>query len=173
MHAAEGHRPLLHSPVSTAAKGTAIDDSDNMDTASSPRAHDVADPAARSMAHAILVYAVALVPTLPLFLILRPFIPALRMAPWEGVRVDQFLLFLLLLVAFIVLVQRFQRIVFATLVSALLALTITSLTGSYGFGDLVRGYSGLMRELWWTRWTAGVTKKLSRKPSRPTDSVWT
>lgn len=115
-----------------------------MTTSSVPGADDRCDAVSRDMAHAIMVYVVALVPTLPVFLILRPYVPAFELAVWGAFRIDQFLFFVLLLIAFLAVVQRFQRMVFGALLAALLSLTITSLTGSYGFGDLVRGYAGLM-----------------------------
>jgi hypothetical protein len=115
-----------------------------MGTSSALSAEGMRDTASRDMAHAIMIYVVALVPTLPVFLILRSYIPVLDLAVWGGFRLDQFIFFLVLLITFIAVVQRFQRVVFGALIAALLALTITNLSGSYGFGDLIRGYAGVM-----------------------------
>ncbi|MBK7383027.1 MAG: hypothetical protein IPI81_06780 [Flavobacteriales bacterium] len=103
-----------------------------------------ADGRATVLAHAIMIYVVALVPTLPTFLLVRPLL--LEVGPisrWDPI-MTQFVLFLVLLIAFITLVQRFQRVVFGVLVAALLSLTVTTISGTFGFGDLVGGYAGVM-----------------------------
>jgi hypothetical protein len=99
------------------------------------------------LAHTVVVYLVALLLTLPLFIILDPYVPELVLPIGEGLRVDQALTFLLILVAFMVLVRQFQLVVYGTLVVTLLALTITSLVGTYTLGDMYRGYADLLGNL--------------------------
>jgi len=103
--------------------------------------------AGNKLAHAVVVYLVALLLTLPLFIILQPFVPEITVPLGEGARVDHVLVFVLILVAFIVLVRRFQLVVYAGLVLGMLAITVTSLLGTYSFGDMYNGYADFLRSL--------------------------
>ena len=102
----------------------------------------------QDMAHAVLIDLVALLVTLPLLIILYPFVPEMRL-PWVdgGFRVDHLLTFGVLLVALIVLVRRFQMMVYVLLVVGAVAITITGLSGGYGFRDLYRDYAMLLHSL--------------------------
>lgn len=95
----------------------------------------------------VITYMVALLLGLPLFIIIHPFVPELVLPIGEGVRVDHVLIFLLVMIAFIVLVKRFQLLVYGTLIIAMLALTVTTLIGTYSFGDLYSGYAEFLRSL--------------------------
>lgn len=112
------------------------------------------------MAHVVIVYLVAVLLTLPLFIIIYPFVPELSLPIGDGVRVDHVITFSAVLLAFIVLVRKFQVVVYGALMVGLVALTITSITGSYGFGDAYRGYAELLANL---RDTAPTAPLAARK----------
>jgi len=99
------------------------------------------------LAHAVIVYLVALLLSLPLFIILYPYVPEMMLPIGGGLRVDHAITFVLILVAFIVLVRRFQLAVYVLLITAMLALTVTSLTGVYSLGDMYNGYAEFLRSL--------------------------
>ncbi|MBL7952246.1 MAG: transglutaminase [Flavobacteriales bacterium] len=99
------------------------------------------------MAHVVIVYLVAVLLTLPLFIILYPFVPQLVLPLGDGVRVDHMITFGAILLAFIVLVRKFQVVVYGGLIAGMVALTLTSLFGTYGFGDLYRDYAGWLATL--------------------------
>jgi len=99
------------------------------------------------MAHVVIVYLVAVLLALPLFIILYPFVPQLVLPIGEGIRVDHLITFGAVLLAFIVLVRKFQVVVYGTLIAGMVALTITSLIGRYGFGDLYKDYAGWLATL--------------------------
>jgi hypothetical protein len=65
----------------------------------------------------------------------------------EGWRVDHLVTFVLVMVAFVVLVRRFLLAVYTLLIMGMLALTVTSLLGTYSLGDFYRGYADLLRSL--------------------------
>jgi len=88
------------------------------------------------LAHAVIIYLVALLLTLPLFIILLPFVPELTLPIGEGVRVDHILTFVVILIAFIVLVRRFQIAIYGVLIIGALALTVSSVIGHYTFGNM-------------------------------------
>jgi transglutaminase-like putative cysteine protease len=110
--------------------------------------------AADGLAHGILIYAVALLLALPLFIVLYPFVPAITLPIGEGYRVDHLITLGLVVAAFIVLVRRFQVAVYLLLVIGLLLLTFTSLTGRYGFGNLYADYASFLHSL--RRTTVGL-----------------
>jgi hypothetical protein len=99
------------------------------------------------LAHMVVVYLVALLLTLPLFIIIDPFVPELVLPFGPGVRIDQVLTFILVLVAFITLVARYQLVVYGVLIVGMLAITVTTLFGTYSFGDMFNGYAELLRSL--------------------------
>jgi hypothetical protein len=110
----------------------------------------VQDPIVRTgdrFAHVVIVYLVSLLLTLPLFVILYPYVPAMVIPFGDGLKVDHLLTFTALLLAFIVLVRKFQTVVYAVLIMGLLGLTVTGLLGQYGFSDMYRDYADLLRDL--------------------------
>lgn len=111
-------------------------------------------------AHVVIVYLVALLLALPLFIILYPFVPSMVLPFGGGLRVDHLLTFGLIMVAFIVLVRKFQMVVYVVLIAGLVGLTITGLLGRYGFTDMYRDYASLLSSL---RETAVTTPLAARK----------
>jgi hypothetical protein len=96
------------------------------------------------LVHLLVTYLVALLFTLPLFTIVQPFVPAMHLG---GVRLDHLLTFVLVLGAFIVLVDRLQRYVYVALIAGVVYLTASTLLGGYSVFDLYRGYAGLLGNL--------------------------
>ncbi len=99
------------------------------------------------LAHAVIVYLVALLLTLPLFIILYPFVPELVLPIGEGLRIDHAITFVLILVAFIILVRKFQILVYTVLILGMLAITVTTITGSYTFGRMYNDYAEFLGSL--------------------------
>jgi len=99
------------------------------------------------LAHVVIVYLVALLLTMPLFIILYPFIPEMTLPVGEGMRIDHIATFALIMVAFIVLVRKFQVVIYAALITGLVGITLTGLVGGYGFGDMYRDYAALLGNL--------------------------
>lgn len=97
--------------------------------------------------HLLIMYTVALLLALPVFIILYPYVPSMTLPIGGGTRVDHLVTFLAVLAAFLVLVKHFQLMVYAVLIVGLCALTITGLSGGYGFGDLFRDYAVLVHSL--------------------------
>lgn len=112
-----------------------------------PQAEAPVVKAGDRMAHVVIVYLVAVLLTVPLYIILYPFVPELVLPIGEGLRVEHFITFACVLIAFIVLVRRFQVVVYVALMTGLVAITITSIMGRYGFGDLYRDYAELLTNL--------------------------
>ncbi|MFZ1685968.1 MAG: transglutaminase family protein [Flavobacteriales bacterium] len=100
-----------------------------------------------NMAHAIIIYLVALLLSIPLFIILYPFVPTITLPIGTGYRVDHLLTFALVLTAFIILVRRFQMMVYLVLIIGLGAITVTGLAGGYGFRDLYGDYAMFLHSL--------------------------
>src|SRR5436190_2526463 len=88
------------------------------------------------LAHAVIVYLVALLLSLPLFIILYPYVPEIVLPLGGGMRVDHVITFVMILIAFIVLVRKFQLAVYVVLIIGMLAITVTSLSGVYSLGDM-------------------------------------
>ncbi len=65
----------------------------------------------------------------------------------EGIRVEHFITFACVLGAFIVLVRKFQVMVYVGLMVGLVGITLTSLTGRYAFSDLYKDYAELLASL--------------------------
>ncbi|MCC6541658.1 MAG: hypothetical protein IT225_05520 [Flavobacteriales bacterium] len=112
------------------------------------------------MAHVVIVYLVAVLLTLPLYIIIYPFVPKLVLPIGEGIRVEHFITFACTLIAFIVLVRKFQTLVYIGLMVGLVAVTLTSIGGRYDFGDLYRDYAELLGSL---RETASNAPLAARK----------
>jgi len=98
-------------------------------------------------AHVVIVYLVSLLLALPLFIILLPYVPQLVLPIGEGIRVDHFITFVLIMGAFIVLVRKFQTVVYTGLIIGMVVLTLTGLFGQFGFGEMYRTYSELLGSL--------------------------
>lgn len=92
-------------------------------------------------AHGLLIYLVGLLVAVPLFLILYPYVPELIIPVGQGYRVDHILTFVMVLVAMVVLVRKFQLLVYGLLVVGLAGITITSMAGGYGFKALYHDYA--------------------------------
>lgn len=99
------------------------------------------------LANAVVVYLVALLLALPLFIVVYPVVPELVLPVLGGIRVDHGITFILILVAFIVLVRRFQLVVYGALIIGMLAITVTTLLGTYSIGDFYKGYAELLTTL--------------------------
>lgn len=106
-----------------------------------------ADGQGHAFAHGLVIYLVALLTTLPLFLLLHRYLPRIVLPIGNGWRIDQIILFMILLALLIVMFRRFQLALYTLLVVAASALTISSLTGNYGFRELTGDYGILLRSL--------------------------
>lgn len=98
-------------------------------------------------AHAVITYLVSLLLTMPLLIILLPFVPELELPVAGGVRVDHLLTFVLIFAAFVVLVRRLRLMVYLALVTGILVVAVTSVLGTYTFGDAYESYASLLRSL--------------------------
>ncbi len=103
--------------------------------------------ASYDMAHALVIYLVALLLALPLFIVIYAHVPEIVVPIGEGVRVDHLLTFVAVLAAVLVLVRRFQLAVYVVLVIGLLALTLTGIFGNYGFRELYSDYASFLHSL--------------------------
>lgn len=101
----------------------------------------------QGFAHGVIIYLVALLLTLPLFILVYPHLPRWVLPVGHGWRFDHLIALVIILAAFIVLIKRFQLAVYTLLVLGLGGLTITSLTGRYGFRDLYRDYAQFLASL--------------------------
>lgn len=111
-----------------------------------PSGPDV-DVEGQGVAHGVVLYLVALLLTLPLFILIYPHVPRLVLPIGMGWRIDHLLTFAVILMLVIVLVRRFQLAVYTTLVIGLASLTFTSLTGRYGFRDMYHDYGVFLSSL--------------------------
>jgi hypothetical protein len=82
-----------------------------------------------------------------LFIILYPFVPEWVLPIGEGIKIDHVLTFVVVLGAVLVLVERFQVVVYALLIMGMLAITVTTILGSWSFGDAYRGYADILATL--------------------------
>lgn len=99
------------------------------------------------LADAVMVYLVAVLLSLPLFMVVYPVVPELTLPVLGGIRVDHGITFVLILISFVVLVRRFQLVLYGVLIVGMLAITVTSLLGTYSFGDLYAGYAELLTRI--------------------------
>ncbi len=104
-------------------------------------------PLGARLAHTVVMYLVSLLATLPLFIILYPFVPEWVVPIGNGVKLDHVLTFVLVLGAVLVLVNRFQVVVYTALILGMLAITVTTLLGTWSFGDAYRGYADMLATL--------------------------
>jgi len=112
-----------------------------------PYSHHGAGPLGARLAHTVVIYLVSLLGTLPLFIMLYPFVPEIVVPVGAGLKLDHILTFSLLLGALLVLVQRFQVLVYASLIMGMLAITVTTLLGTWSIGDAYRGYADMLATL--------------------------
>ncbi len=101
----------------------------------------------QGFAHGVIIYLVALILTLPMFIVVYPHLPRWVLPVGHGWRFDHLIALVLILVAFIIVVRRFQLAVYVLLVIGLGSLTVTSLTGHYGFRDVYRDYARFLGSL--------------------------
>lgn len=104
-------------------------------------------PLGARLAHTVVIYLVALLASLPLFIIIYPFVPEWVVPIGNGVKLDHVVTFILVLGAVLVLVDRFQIVVYAVLITGMLSITVTTLLGTWGFGDAYRGYADMLDTL--------------------------
>ena len=102
---------------------------------------------AYGLAHGLIIYLAALLTAMPIFLLLHRYLPRVVLPVGNGWRLDQILLFVLVLALLIMIFRRFQLVLYTLLVAAASVLTITSLTGSYGFREFYGDYGILLRSL--------------------------
>ena len=107
----------------------------------------LASPRGAGLAHYVVVYLVAILAGVPLFIIIHPFVPELVVPVGQGVRVDHVLVFAVLLAGLLVVVHRIQRVVYVALIMGMLALTVTTLSGTFTVGDMYRGYADMLERL--------------------------
>jgi hypothetical protein len=74
-------------------------------------------------------------------------VPELVLPIEGGIRIDHGITFILILLAFIVLVRRFQLFVYGALILGMLAITTTTILGTYGIGEFYRGYADMLTTL--------------------------
>jgi len=99
------------------------------------------------LASTVVQYLVATVLALPLFVIIDPHVPELWLPWWGGMRVDQLIVFIAVLGAFMVLVRRFRVAVHLGLLVGVIIITFTSLFGTFTFGDLFTRYANWLATL--------------------------
>ncbi len=103
--------------------------------------------AGHSFAQSLVIWLVALIITLPVFQLLHHYMPRVVLPLGHGWRLDQIVLFMLLLALLGLVLRRFQLVVYTALVVAVATLTVTSMTGRYGFRELYGDYGLLLRSL--------------------------
>lgn len=128
------------------------------------------NPFAHRLAHLVIVYLTAILMALPLFIIIDAFVPELVVPLGDGVRVDQLLLFLVVVGAFVVLVRRFQYVMYAALMLGLLVISFTTITGLYPISSMYNSYAQFLRDLRET--ASGVPMAADRlKPFHDADKL--
>ena len=128
------------------------------------------NPFAHRLAHLVIVYLTALLLALPLFIIIDAFVPELVLPLGEGLRVDQLLVFVAVVGAFVVLVRRFQYVMYGALMLGLLVISFTTITGLYPVSTLYNSYAQFLRDLRET--ASGVPMAADRlKPFHDADKL--
>jgi hypothetical protein len=105
------------------------------------------NPFAHRLAHLVVVYLTALLLGLPLFIIIDAFVPEIVLPLGEGLRVDQLLVFVAVVGAFVVLVRRFQYVMYGALMLGLLVISFTTITGLYPVSTVYNSYAQFLRDL--------------------------
>lgn len=100
------------------------------------------------LAHAVLIYLVALLLTIPAFMVTYPLVPELILPIGDGIKIDHFLTFVFWVGIFIIVVRKLQLWIYGFLVALMLVITVTGLTGKYGFGDLYHDYASFVQLLY-------------------------
>lgn len=86
--------------------------------------------------------------TMPLFMLLYKYFPAIEINLGETVvRLDHVLLFLVIFFATYYLIRKFRTIVFISVVSGLVLLTITNFSGVYTVDNLYHDYASFLYDL--------------------------
>lgn len=101
----------------------------------------------QQIAHWLLIGAVSLLITLPLFVLVYSAIPRMDLPQAAGWRIDHILVFLVLLTVVVLFLRRFQMAVYGILILGLGTITITSLMRTYGFQDLRTDYLVMLHAL--------------------------
>lgn len=112
-----------------------------------PRQDELDRSSGAGFLHGVLIYLISLLATLPLFMLVQPYLPGWKLPFASGLRIDHLLVFMAMLVVVILVLRRFQVVVYALVVVALATITVTSFWGSYGFRDLYADYAVLMHSL--------------------------
>lgn len=97
--------------------------------------------------NALVLVLVAMVLTLPLYVVVYPFVPVMRLPLGDGVRIDHVVTFAILLGCIYVFLRRLRVVLFAALLLGAVVLTWTTFTGRYGPVELLVDYRGLLSAL--------------------------
>ncbi len=92
----------------------------------------------------ILLGIVSAVLTMPLFVLLYKYFPALEIA---NIRIDHILLFLAIFFATYYLLKKMRMVVYVVLIGGLVVLTITNFSGFYTMDNLYHDYSQFLYDL--------------------------
>lgn len=116
---------------------------ENLSTASEERETD------RHHGYAVVILGlVAALLTMPLFMILYKYFPALEIAAGDKIiRLDHILLFLAIFFAAYYLLRKFRTIVYISLVAGLVVLTITNFSNIYTLDNLYHDYAEFLYDL--------------------------
>lgn len=101
----------------------------------------------REATRALTIYLLSLFIALPLFAIIHPYVPMLELPIGGGFRVDHFLTLIGLLMVSIAVVRQFEVYVYAFMLVGIGVLTITSITGKYGYSELYGDYASFLVSL--------------------------
>lgn len=99
------------------------------------------------LTHSVIVYTLAVLLTVPLFIVLYPHLPELILPIGKGLRVDHIITFVLLIAAVLVVMERMRSMLQWISLAGLLALVSSSMLGWYGVGELYRDYADLLERL--------------------------
>jgi hypothetical protein len=94
-----------------------------------------------------LIAVITAVLSLPLFIIVYGYVPEITLPFGDGVRIDHFLVFILVFVVVYFLVKKLRIIVYGLIIVGLVILTYTNFTGTYGLKDLYHDYSTMLYSL--------------------------
>jgi hypothetical protein len=101
----------------------------------------------RSWFHGAVLFVMAVVIALPGMVLVYRLFPDVHLPFQGGWRIDHILVFMVLLVAVLLLLRRFGNVVYALLLLGAVAISITGLTGVYGFRDLREDYLVMLHSL--------------------------
>lgn len=86
----------------------------------------------------------ALLLTIPVFVIVYRYVPDIKLNIWQVIRVDHVLTFLLIFLIFRLLLNVFRKIVIGLFIAFLIILGINEARGMYGFSTLYRNYMDMI-----------------------------